>query len=98
TSAPIPYIGTLGIAAFILVVALQLAVSRRRDEELLEAERTQRTLAPPGPGAEDGSPRAACRRRRARFQQHPHGDCRPRRHAAVERHRGFENRSRADSS
>ena len=44
TSAPIPYIGTLGIAAFILVVALQLAVSRRRDEELLEAERTQRTL------------------------------------------------------
>jgi signal transduction histidine kinase/CheY-like chemotaxis protein len=44
TSAPIPYIGTLGIAAFVLVIALQLAVGRRRDEELLAAERAQRSL------------------------------------------------------
>src|SRR5262245_35455645 len=44
SEAPIPYIGTFGIAAFILVIALQLAVSRRRDEELLVAERTQRAL------------------------------------------------------
>jgi signal transduction histidine kinase len=45
TSAPIPYIGTLGIAAFVLVIALQLAIGRRRDQELLAAERAQRTLA-----------------------------------------------------
>jgi len=44
SSAPIPYIGTMGIAAFVLVIALQLAVGRRRDEELLAAERAQRTL------------------------------------------------------
>jgi len=44
TSAPIPYIGTLGIAAFALVIALQLAVGRRRDEALLAAERARRTL------------------------------------------------------
>jgi signal transduction histidine kinase/CheY-like chemotaxis protein len=44
TSAPIPYIGTLGIAAFVLVIALQLAVGRRRNQELLAAERAQRTL------------------------------------------------------
>ena len=44
SEAPIPYIGTFGIAAFILVIALQLAVSRRHDEELLVAERTKRAL------------------------------------------------------
>ena len=44
SSAPIPYIGTMGIAAFVLVIALQLAVGRRRDQELLAAERAQRTL------------------------------------------------------
>ncbi|HEY1308474.1 MAG TPA: ATP-binding protein [Vicinamibacterales bacterium] len=44
SEAPIPYIGTFGIAAFILVIGLQLAVSRRHDEELLAAQRTQRAL------------------------------------------------------
>jgi signal transduction histidine kinase/CheY-like chemotaxis protein len=44
TAAPIPYVGTLGIAAFVLVIALQLAIGRRRDQELLAAERAQRTL------------------------------------------------------
>ncbi|HEY7191768.1 MAG TPA: ATP-binding protein [Vicinamibacterales bacterium] len=44
TATPIPYIGTLGIAAFVLVIALQLAVGRRRNQDLLAAERVQRTL------------------------------------------------------
>jgi signal transduction histidine kinase len=44
TLAPIPYIGTLGTSAFVLVIALQLAVGRRRDEQLLAAERTRRKL------------------------------------------------------
>jgi signal transduction histidine kinase len=42
--APLPYLGTGSLAAFILVIALQLAVGRRRDQQLLAAERTQRTL------------------------------------------------------
>ena len=44
TLAPIPYVGTVGISAFVLVITLQLAVGRRRDEQLLAAERTRRLL------------------------------------------------------
>ena len=43
-SFALPYIGTGSLAAFILVIALQLAVGRRRDQQLIAAERTQRTL------------------------------------------------------
>ena len=43
-SVSLPYLGTGSLAAFVLVIALQLAVGRRRDQQLLAAQRTQRTL------------------------------------------------------